>query len=368
MACAQISKDCGFKCGKCRTVIIIDNNEQIILLDTDNRESLKQKLPDKSDGLWHLQTDSLPDWVTESINQSSWTKGKLHCPSCQTKVGSFDFVGDNSQISPVHLVKSKVDLYGQLLPGENKLNNVNITSNDETAPQYTKSETSLENSEITSSADLATGSTSIENEDLCRTVSSLICHVPKISSPSPERSSSEDGSESESGSNISVSSESSNVSSSQGASSNSSGSEASNMDPPSVLLDQYRGSPTSVSSSTSLEDGEDLSIESIEGSSSLEADIVEIDFVLGSRGDMRVLSRAKKRRLRVNRQSGRHKMKTSRKHKKEETQQIMEQKIIKEILEAEPELDALDPTLICPVLFRSTTRAIFCHSMQTYIL
>ena len=69
MACAQISKDCGFKCGKCRTVILIDNNEQIILLETDNRESLKQKLSEKSDGLWHLQTDSLPDWVTDSINQ-----------------------------------------------------------------------------------------------------------------------------------------------------------------------------------------------------------------------------------------------------------------------------------------------------------
>ena len=35
----------------------------------DNRESLKQKLSEKSDGLWHLQTDSLPDWVTDSINQ-----------------------------------------------------------------------------------------------------------------------------------------------------------------------------------------------------------------------------------------------------------------------------------------------------------
>ena len=69
MACALVSKDCGFKCGKCRTVILIDNNEQIILLDTDNRESLKQKLSEKSDGLWHLQTDSLPDWVTDSINQ-----------------------------------------------------------------------------------------------------------------------------------------------------------------------------------------------------------------------------------------------------------------------------------------------------------
>jgi hypothetical protein len=183
----------------------------------------------------------------------------------------------------------------------------------------------------------------------------LICHVPKMSSPSPERSSSEDDSESESGSNISVSSESSNVSSSQGASSSSSGSEASNNDPSSVLLGQYRGSPTSVSSSTSLEDGEDLSIESIEGSSSLEADIVEIDFVLGSRGDMRLLSRAKKRRLRVNRQSGRHKMKTSRKHKKEETQQIMEQKNHKGDPRSRTRAGCARSNFDLPGLFRSTT-------------
>ena len=52
-----------------RDRILIDNNEKIILLDTDNRESLTQKLSEKSDGLWHLQTDSLPDWVTDSINQ-----------------------------------------------------------------------------------------------------------------------------------------------------------------------------------------------------------------------------------------------------------------------------------------------------------
>ena len=62
------------------------------------------------------------------------------------------------------MVKSKVDLYGQLLPGENQLKNVNITGSDETAPQYIESDTTLENSENTSSANLATGSTSIKNE------------------------------------------------------------------------------------------------------------------------------------------------------------------------------------------------------------
>ena len=46
----------------------------------------------------------------------------MHCPTCQTKVGSFDFVGDKSQSSPVHLVKSKVDPYGQRLIKQKRAN------------------------------------------------------------------------------------------------------------------------------------------------------------------------------------------------------------------------------------------------------
>ena len=64
----------------------------------------------------------------------------------------------------------------------------------------------------------------------------------------------------------------------------------------------------------------------------MEADVVEIDFVLGTRGDMRLLSRAKKRRLRVNRSHGKHKGKHGRKSKKKEVQQLMEQKIIQVLI------------------------------------
>ena len=60
----------------------------------------------------------------------------------------------------------------------------------------------------------------------------------------------------------------------------------------------------------------------------MEADVVEIDFVLGTRGDMRLLSRAKKRRLRVNHNHGKHKRKHSRMSKKKEFQQLLEQKVI----------------------------------------
>lgn len=46
--------------------------------------------------------------------QGQWTKGKLCCPSCKTRVGGFDFVGSSghSSPSPVYIVRSKVDVGG----------------------------------------------------------------------------------------------------------------------------------------------------------------------------------------------------------------------------------------------------------------
>ena len=92
-----------------------------------------------------------------------------------------------------------------------------------------------------------------------------------------------------------------------------------------LSLDHARSSISTTSSS--LEEDE-ISIDSNEGHSTMEADVVEIDFVLGTRGDMRLLSRAKKRRLRVNRRNCKHKTMSNRRSRKIEAQQLMEQKII----------------------------------------
>ena len=59
----------------------------------------------------------------------------MHCPTCQTKVGSFDFIGEQSQRSPVHLVKSKVDPYGQHLISQNRIEQqIHTTSSDKPSP------------------------------------------------------------------------------------------------------------------------------------------------------------------------------------------------------------------------------------------
>ena len=48
--------------------------------------------------------------------QGGWTKGKLNCPNCQAKIGGFDFVAGAQY--PVHIVKSKVDLWTKPKPLE----------------------------------------------------------------------------------------------------------------------------------------------------------------------------------------------------------------------------------------------------------
>lgn len=51
--------------------------------------------------------------------QGNWLKGKLICPNCNLRVGSFDFVSGMKclckkyLLPQIHLVKSKVDIYFQ---------------------------------------------------------------------------------------------------------------------------------------------------------------------------------------------------------------------------------------------------------------
>ena len=41
--------------------------------------------------------------------QSGWTKGRLHCPHCSSRIGGFDFIGDSRCHHPVYLTQSRLD-------------------------------------------------------------------------------------------------------------------------------------------------------------------------------------------------------------------------------------------------------------------
>lgn len=96
---------------------------------------------DESDCCSYMTPENVPDWIMDAIDQvylikilkmrtykciryksrdyilkESWTKGKLHCPYCNSRLGSFNFVNelkcycDKYIKPPIRIVNSKVDI------------------------------------------------------------------------------------------------------------------------------------------------------------------------------------------------------------------------------------------------------------------
>ncbi|KAF0031240.1 hypothetical protein F2P81_015795 [Scophthalmus maximus] len=63
--------------------------------------------------VWHVNVDTLPDWILTSVQQAQWTVGKLNCQTCGARLGGFNFTNRSScpcgQDATVHLNKSRVD-------------------------------------------------------------------------------------------------------------------------------------------------------------------------------------------------------------------------------------------------------------------
>jgi len=65
--------------------------------------------------VWYVPEESLPPWMTTCMDNGEWVKGKVNCPKCQARVGSYSFVTGfkcpcgSRVVPPIHIVKSKVD-------------------------------------------------------------------------------------------------------------------------------------------------------------------------------------------------------------------------------------------------------------------
>jgi len=95
------STDCTtLKCRKCR-VLLLEHPPHKILDITDASDS------QESSNVYNICDENLPQWINDAVEEGSWTKGKLSCPSCSCRVGGFDYVSGSSL--PVYIVRSKVD-------------------------------------------------------------------------------------------------------------------------------------------------------------------------------------------------------------------------------------------------------------------
>lgn len=111
-----------FKCRKCRfflfdscCVINYKGSEQALSVHHLTISSSPCCLDSAS--VWYIREDQPPEWVAELINQGNWLKGKLFCPKCTGRLGSFDFVSGSKCSCSLHvlpairIVKTKVDCH-----------------------------------------------------------------------------------------------------------------------------------------------------------------------------------------------------------------------------------------------------------------
>ncbi|CAG9864146.1 unnamed protein product [Phyllotreta striolata] len=106
------------KCKKCRKAIL---NESEVKQFVDAHNSKFDSDPEECDSIRngtnvYLTTYKLPAWLLDQIDAENWTKGKIHCPHCQNKIGTFDHIGGQKcscakyELAPISFVKSKIDL------------------------------------------------------------------------------------------------------------------------------------------------------------------------------------------------------------------------------------------------------------------
>ncbi|XP_037609323.1 E3 ubiquitin-protein ligase RNF180 [Sebastes umbrosus] len=63
--------------------------------------------------IWHVNVDTLPEWILTAVHQAQWTVGKLNCQNCGARLGGFNFINRSEcpcgRDATVHLNKSRVD-------------------------------------------------------------------------------------------------------------------------------------------------------------------------------------------------------------------------------------------------------------------
>ncbi|VVC24957.1 Reverse transcriptase domain [Cinara cedri] len=104
------------KCQKCRFELasnessrILDCHENPIKNKARVTYSCNENLMENN---WYLSSTVVPNWINSLVEEGDWQKGKLTCPNCNLRVGSFDFVNGmkcpcKKYVLPqIHLVKT----------------------------------------------------------------------------------------------------------------------------------------------------------------------------------------------------------------------------------------------------------------------
>ncbi|KAK3596700.1 hypothetical protein CHS0354_038037 [Potamilus streckersoni] len=85
-----------------------------IFADRESKETCN--LSDGAENsVWFIDLETSPSWIQNLVTKAKWMKGKLVCPKCQGRLGSFDFIKTlkcpclNHKLPSIHILKARVD-------------------------------------------------------------------------------------------------------------------------------------------------------------------------------------------------------------------------------------------------------------------
>jgi len=136
------------KCRKCRFLLVEQPPHKIL----DATESSNAQ---ESSNVFNICDENLPQWINDAVEEGSWTKGKLSCPSCGSRVGGFDYVTRSSL--PIYIVRSKVDLR----TGDDNMHNLTQPKPRDTSEASTSSTGSSKTGSEMGSQDTSSGDSDI---------------------------------------------------------------------------------------------------------------------------------------------------------------------------------------------------------------
>lgn len=105
------------KCRKCRFVLTPDLQHESVFINSHGASLNKDNITEcLVENVIFLDVDLLPGWILGLVDAEQWSKGRIHCPKCDSRLGAFNFVGSpmcechKCVLPSVHLTTSKVEL------------------------------------------------------------------------------------------------------------------------------------------------------------------------------------------------------------------------------------------------------------------
>ncbi|XP_012266695.2 E3 ubiquitin-protein ligase RNF180-like [Athalia rosae] len=105
------------KCKRCRKVLFTEEATPLLTAHSEIRSGPTHFRcgTGAPEYCLYISEENIPDWIRDAVDKEYWIKGKIHCPHCHSRLGSFDFVSQTKcdcgeyLPPPIRIIHCKVD-------------------------------------------------------------------------------------------------------------------------------------------------------------------------------------------------------------------------------------------------------------------